>query len=98
MLTIKRLIWDDWNVEHIARHDVSPEEVEEVCQQEPMVDQTYAGRLRLIGETDSGRDLTVILAPKDEPGVYYPITARPASVNERLMYREEVIRRDQEAA
>jgi hypothetical protein len=29
MLFVRRLIWDTWNIAHIARHDVIPEEVEE---------------------------------------------------------------------
>ena len=28
---IDRLDWDDYRVEHIARHDVEPHEVSEVC-------------------------------------------------------------------
>jgi len=31
MLFIRALLWDDWNEEHIARHGVEREEVEEVC-------------------------------------------------------------------
>jgi hypothetical protein len=34
MIHIRRLIWDDWNIAHIARHEVSPDEVEEVCDAE----------------------------------------------------------------
>jgi hypothetical protein len=33
--------------------------------------------------------LTVILAPTDEPGIYYPVTARPADRKERRQYREQ---------
>ena len=31
MIVIRRLIWDSWNITHIARHDVTPDEVEDVC-------------------------------------------------------------------
>ena len=31
MIVIRRLVWDTWNIVHIARHDVVPDEVEEVC-------------------------------------------------------------------
>jgi uncharacterized protein len=86
MLTIRRLIWDAWNVGHIARHRVTPEEVEEVCHGEPVASQTYKGRLRVVGPTQRRRMLTVILAPTDEQGVYYPITARPADRKERRHY------------
>lgn len=47
MLTIRRLIWDAWNVAHIARHHVIPEEVEEVCHGLPQTSQTYKGRIRV---------------------------------------------------
>jgi uncharacterized DUF497 family protein len=89
MLSVRRLIWDAWNVAHIARHDVIPEEVEEVCHDEPMTSETYKGRLRVVGLTQSGRILTVILAPTPDAGVYYPVTARSADRKERRHYREE---------
>jgi len=31
VIFMRRLVWDVWNVGHIARHRVDPEEVEEVC-------------------------------------------------------------------
>lgn len=37
MLVVRRLVWDPWNVAHIACHEVTPEEVEEVCHGEPVV-------------------------------------------------------------
>jgi hypothetical protein len=33
--------------------------------------------------------LAVILDPEEEEGVYYPVTARPASRKERRLYREQ---------
>lgn len=30
-IVVKRLIWDEWNFSHIARHDITPEEVQEAC-------------------------------------------------------------------
>jgi uncharacterized DUF497 family protein len=89
MLFVRRLIWDTWNIAHIARHDVIPEEVEEVCHGQPVTSQTYKGRLRVVGPTRSYRMLTVILAPTEEPGVYYPVTARPADRKERRNYEQQ---------
>jgi uncharacterized protein len=89
MLTVRRLIWDPSNVDHIARHHVTPEEVEEVCHGAPITSQTYKGRIRVVGRTQSRRILTVILAPTDEQGVYYPVTARPADRRERRNYEEQ---------
>lgn len=90
MVRVRRLIWDPGNIAHIARHDVSPDEVEEVCHGAPLARQAYRGRLMLIGPTKEGRMLTVILDPEaNEQGVYYPVTARPASRKDRYHYREE---------
>jgi uncharacterized DUF497 family protein len=89
MLSVRRLIWDTWNVAHIARHHVTLEEVEEVCHGQPVTSETYKGRIRVVGLTRSGRILTVILAPTPDAGLYYPITARPADRKERRNYREE---------
>lgn len=89
MLTVNRLVWDSWNVTHIARHAVTPEEVEEVCHGDHVLGQAYGGRLMLIGSTTGGRILAVILNPQAEPAVYYPITARDADRKERRLYRAE---------
>lgn len=88
MASLRRLIWDTWNVPHIARHQVTPEEVEQVCQGDPVELQSYAGRLLLIGPTEAGKMLAVVLSPLGR-GVYYPVTARPASRKERRYYREQ---------
>jgi predicted DNA binding CopG/RHH family protein len=69
MLSVRRLVWDPWNVDHIARHQVTPEQVEEVCHGPNWTSSTYAGRLRVIGPDKSSTMLAVILAPR-EPGVY----------------------------
>jgi uncharacterized DUF497 family protein len=53
-----------------------------------MVNETYNDRLRVIGLTGGGDILTVILAPESD-GVYYVVTARPASRKERQLYRTQ---------
>lgn len=85
MLTIRRLVWDAFNAPHIARHRVTTDEVEEVCHGDPEVLQTYGRRFLLIGLTAPGRMLAVVLQPRGR-GVYYPVTARPASREERTYY------------
>lgn len=86
LIDIRRLIWDDWNEAHIARHDVVRDEVEEACLGDPYTDEGKKDRIRLIGPTNIGRMLAVILDPEEEKGVYYPVTARPASRKERRLY------------
>jgi uncharacterized DUF497 family protein len=88
MLNVVDLIWDEWNIRHIARHNVTPDEVTDVCRRWHVVRQSYDDRLIVIGTTETGNLLTVILNPH-ERGIYYPITARPASRTERRAYREE---------
>jgi uncharacterized protein len=90
MLVIRRLVWDNWNVAHVARHEITPEEVEEVCHSEPVVQIGKKGRSLVFGPTLSGRMLAVVLDLElPEEGVYYPVTARPASRRERAIYTTE---------
>ena len=87
MIVIRRLVWNSWNIAHIARHDVVPDEVEEVCHGNYMTSETYKGRIRVVGPTLAGRMLTVILAPKGA-GTYSTVTAHNASAGERKRYHE----------
>lgn len=92
MLYIQELLFDEWNEDHIARHGIIPEEVEEVCRYDAFVSKTRQGRLRIIGQTDAGRYLTIILAARGQ-GVFYPVTARDATDAERRLYRRQKRRR-----
>ena len=84
---------DDFIVEsgredHIARHGVSLVEVNGIVFGDPVVSRTRLGRLRIIGQTNSGRYLTVIVARR-EPWVYALVTARDADEAERRLYRAQ---------
>lgn len=74
--------------EHIARHSVSLTEVNEVIFGDPLMGRTQLGRWRLIGQTLSGRYLTVIVARR-KPWVYALVTARDADEAERRLYRAQ---------
>lgn len=89
MLSIQRLIWDEWNVIHIARHNVIPDEVEDVCYGEPVVQQGKKGRLLVFGPTKTGRMISVVLDFEESKGVYYVVTARATSKRERAIYTKE---------
>ncbi len=59
------MLYINWNINHIAiRHQLVPDEVEQVCHGQPIFDQAYQRRLRVIGPSRMGRILTVILAPR----------------------------------
>lgn len=81
MLVIKDLIWDDENREHIARHSITPEEVEEACSGEHQAVKSYRKRVQIKGKTSTGKDLSIVLSPEDSnlqpygEGIYYVITA-----------------------
>ena len=86
---IRSLLWDDWNVEHIARHGVNPGEVEEVClDEETLFFRAGRRRYRAIGRTVAGRYLTVFLDHMGG-GDYYPVTARPADDGERRLFQRQ---------
>lgn len=89
MIELRRLIWDDWNLTHIARHGVTQEDVEAVCHADPILyRESYKDRLVVLGETADGRVLAVVLdpVPNEPPGIFYPFTARPAYRTERRDY------------
>ncbi len=88
-LYIESLEWDSENIEHIARHHVTPDEVEEICHGLHIAKRAYEGRLLLIGPTLSGRMLGIVLAPKKRRRAYRPITARPARKDEIQLYDDE---------
>jgi uncharacterized DUF497 family protein len=80
---ISDLIWDEWNQDHIWKHLVSVDEVEEILFDRPLVRETYKNRRMLIGRTFSGRILCVVVGPAPgETGVWYVFSARPASRKE----------------
>ena len=84
----RQLVWDPRNVAHIARHRVTWREVEEVSRGDYVERQSYMLRVILIGPTNTGRVLSVILEDKGD-GLYYVVTARPASRRERRFYRQQ---------
>ncbi len=86
MLRIVELIWDDWNEAHIARHNVSPDEVEEVCFNRSLGVRIRRGMYRLIGQTGAGRYIVVILASRGR-GQFYVVTARDATEAERRKFQ-----------
>ncbi len=89
MIYVRRLIWDEFNIAHIAGHEVSLDEVEQVCHGDVLVQQGHSGRIVVIGPTSAGRMLEVVLDPEQERGVYYVVTAHTASKKDRALYESE---------
>lgn len=88
VILIRKLIWDSWNVNHIARHHVVPDEVETLCHGLPVVLRgQQKSRLVLIGQTEEKRILGVVLEARGN-GKYYPITAYDADSHDTLLFRK----------
>lgn len=85
-MRIRELIIEPEHEDHIARHHVRPDEARQVAFGLHLAYRTRQGRYGLIGQTDTGRYLTVIVAP-GEQGTYRLITARDADQRERRLYR-----------
>ena len=87
-ILIKKLIWDKWNIEHIKKHKVKPEEVEQSLKDQFVVFITgHTKRVMSLGRSDK-RLITTVLQ-KQENNIYYVVTARDMAKRERLIYRQE---------
>jgi len=82
---IYELVIEPGREEHIARHQVSVAEVEEVIIAAPFIRKARQGRYHIIGQTEAGRYLAVFVAPRGR-GVYSLVTARDADDAERRAY------------
>jgi uncharacterized protein len=91
VLHIDELIWDEWNERHIADHGVDPQEVEETVSDPSSLFLRTRGSARVrrsivLGLTDSGRYLFVVLEPFGE-GRANVVTARDMSDGERRRFK-----------
>ena len=84
-MRISSFEWDETNVAHIARHNITPEEVEETCFNNPLILRGRWKRYYALGQADSGRYLTVIFEVKFR-GIVRVITARDMDDSERRRY------------
>jgi uncharacterized DUF497 family protein len=89
-MRIEKISWDEDSVDHIGRHSVSPEEVEEALfneEEPPLILRGREGRYLSYGKTGGGRFLLIVLT------VLYRrtriITARDMTENEKQHYRRK---------
>ena len=80
-ILVAAFLWDyqpGRNVEHIARHGVGPEDVEEVLSRTPHFFRNttpYGASHVMVGPNDAGRYLRVALTETSTEGVWYVVTA-----------------------
>jgi uncharacterized protein len=90
-MRIHQFVWPEDRIDHIARHGVEPEEVEEVCFGQALVQRAKSEGENpvyyVLGQTDAGRYLfRVVIAFPDGNG--YPVTAREMTDKEKRRYRQ----------
>jgi uncharacterized protein len=90
-MRIDALVWPEERIEHIARHGVTPEEVEQVCFGKSLVRRAKCEGENpvyyVLGQTEAGRYLfCVVIRFPDGNG--YPVTAREMTTKEKRRYRK----------
>ena len=80
--------WNDWNVEHIAEHGISPEDAELVIRgaRRPYPRKIQEDKWLVWGRGRGGRLLQVIFV-MDEDDAIYVIHARPLTEQEKRRHR-----------
>jgi uncharacterized DUF497 family protein len=87
------LLWDEFNQEHIARHEISTVDVEDVVLGAGKVlvfvsDDHRPGRREFYGTTRKGKPVLVVTEPPTATGFAYVVTARPMTTKEWRMVEE----------
>lgn len=90
-MKVYQLLWPQDRIDHIARHDVTPEEVEDVCFGSALLLRAKSEGANPVyydlGQTEAGRYLfCVVIQFPDGRG--YPVTARPMTDKERRRYSQ----------
>jgi hypothetical protein len=88
-MRINKLQWDDDNVEHIARHGVNPQEVEDVCFGFHIYIRESSKKYIISGQSANGRYLNVVIETVGKQ-VFRPITAFEMSENYKRRYKKRL--------
>lgn len=90
-MNISTIIWPAERIEHIARHNITPEEFEDVCFGHSLVLRVKAQgpnpAYQIFGQTEFGEYILCFVVAMPE-GVGYPITARPMTLKEVRRYKQ----------
>jgi uncharacterized protein len=80
--------WTDDSEAHIARHGVTPEEVEQATERPFHTMPGRGGTTLLFGQTDAGRYLLAVLTGSGD-GRWHVVTARTMTQAERRVYQKK---------
>ena len=82
-------VWNNTNIEHIASHNVTPEEVEQVCTGKPLIftapSKGKTPVYYVLGQTQAGRYLFAVVIYFGK-GKGYVVTARDMTGHERRRF------------
>ncbi len=87
-IEIDELIIEKDRPSHIARHNVTVNEVAEVTKGDYVFIQGKHNRWVLIGLTKKGKILAIVIGAREKKNTYGLVTARPAHRKERHFYYE----------
>lgn len=91
-MEIREFEWDDNNIEHIARHGVFPDEVEDVAfDDNPWIRKGRKGTRYMLGYTVAGRYLFVVYVLKGK-GIARVITSMDMDDKTKKLYKKRVER------
>lgn len=91
-MEIREFEWDDNNIEHISRHGVSPDEVEDLAfDDDPWIRKGRKGTRYMLGYTIAGRYLFVVYVLRSK-GTARVITAMEMDERTRKLYRNRIER------
>jgi hypothetical protein len=86
LIRIAELEFDEYNEAELAAHQITAHEVMQILRNRFTVRRNRrnrSGDRQLIGETDGGRVLTIVLASTTEPDRWRPVTGWDSSPQER---------------
>ena len=90
-MKIHEFIWPKDRIDHIGRHGVGPEEVEEACFGRSLVQRARSEGKNLVyyvlGQTEAGRYLFCVVIQFPD-GRAYPVTVRPMTDKEKRRYKQ----------
>ena len=88
-MKIERISWDQDTVDHLSRHPVSPQEIEELLFNDmdlPLIMRGKEGKYLAYGNSNGGRFLLVVWAAKYRKTKI--VTARDMTMKEKQFYKK----------
>ncbi|KKK39929.1 hypothetical protein WQ57_01260 [Mesobacillus campisalis] len=79
--------WDRENIGHLARHNITPQEVEEIFSDpNRCIHNAHSGNRKIVGMSEEGRILAIIYTKREKK--FRPFTGWDATERERKSYNK----------